>query len=157
MSTSQFISAGDASYKDLTPVSYEKGNSVATIVLKAKTEDKRKSRKKQERLDKLYRNARFVLVPSLAEGCGLTALEAMSRGTPVICSTGGSLPEIVGDAALLHAPTNAAQLANLMTQLWRDDALQQDYAQRAKQRASQFSWAKSAHETWVLYRASNSC
>ena len=110
-----------------------------------------------DELDKLYRNARFVLVPSLAEGFGLTALEAMSRGTPVICSTGGSLPEIVGDAALLHAPTNAAQLANLMTQLWRDDALQQDYAQRAKQRASQFSWAKSAHETWVLYRASNSC
>ena len=102
-------------------------------------------------LDQLYRNARCVVVPSLAEGFGLTALEAMSRGTPVICSTGGSLPEIVGAAALLHEPTDVAQLANLITQLWNDEALRQDYAYRARQRASQFSWAKAAQETLQVY------
>ena len=79
-------------------------------------------------LDQLYKQARFVLVPSFAEGFGLTALEAMSRGTPVICSTGGSLPEIVGDAALLHNPTDAVQLASLITKLWNDEALRQEYA-----------------------------
>jgi glycosyltransferase involved in cell wall biosynthesis len=102
-------------------------------------------------LDALYRQARFVLVPSLAEGFGLTALEAMARGTPVICSTGGSLPEVVGDAALLHEPTDVAQLASHITNLWNDEALRRDYAQRGQQRASQFTWAKAAQQTLRIY------
>jgi glycosyltransferase involved in cell wall biosynthesis len=109
-----------------------------------------------EELDGLYRQARFVLVPSLAEGFGLTALEAMSRGTPVICSTGGSLPEVVGDAALLHEPTDGAQLASHINTLWGDDVLRREYAQRALQRASQFSWAKAASETLGIYTATGS-
>jgi len=104
-------------------------------------------------LDVLYRQARLLVMPSLSEGFGLPVLEAMSRGTPVVCSGAGSLPEIVADAALLHAPMDDAELAQHIQALWTDDLLHAEYARRGLARAEQFSWARAARETLEVYRA----
>ena len=102
-------------------------------------------------LDQLYREARMLVFPSLSEGFGLPALEAMARGTPVVCANTGSLPEIVGSAALLHDPLNVQQLAQHMCQLWLDDALYAEYRARGQGQAAQFSWPRCAHETLAIY------
>lgn len=103
------------------------------------------------RLHTLYCQAKMLLLPSHYEGFGLTALEAMTLGTPVICSNAGSLPEIVGDAALLHDPLDVATLGEHILRLWHDTALHNDYAQRGLQRAQLFSWARAARETLKIY------
>jgi glycosyltransferase involved in cell wall biosynthesis len=104
-----------------------------------------------EQLDTCYRGARLLAFPSLSEGFGLPALEAMARGVPVVCSNAGALPEVVGDAALLHDPLDAAALARLMRMMWISDAVHDDYARRGRQRASQFTWSRAARETWAVY------
>lgn len=105
-----------------------------------------------DELDALYRQARLLAMPSLSEGFGLPVLEAMSRGTPVVCSDAGSLPEIVGEAALLHAPKDDAGLAQHLRALWMDDALHAEYARRGRERAELFSWERAARETLKVYR-----
>ncbi|GIV85821.1 MAG: glycosyl transferase family 1 [Candidatus Roseilinea sp.] len=107
----------------------------------------------EDKLDALYRQARLLVMPSLSEGFGLPVLEAMSRGTPVVCSNAGALPEIVADAALLHSPTDDAELARHILALWADDALHAEYARRGLARARDFSWARAAQETLEVYRA----
>jgi glycosyltransferase involved in cell wall biosynthesis len=77
-------------------------------------------------LPALYRGARVVVVPSLAEGFGLTALEAMASGTPVVASNTTSLPEVVGDAGLLVDPTDVRAIADAITAVLTDDALHKD-------------------------------
>lgn len=103
-------------------------------------------------LDRLYRAARLLAMPSLNEGFGLPVLEAMTRGTPVICSNAGALPEVAGDAALQHDPLDDAMLAQHIHALWQDDALHNDYRRRGIDRASQFSWQRTAQETLQVYR-----
>lgn len=103
-------------------------------------------------LDALYRGARLLAHPALSEGFGLTVLEAMQRGTPVVCSDSGALPEVAGDAALFHAPGDAAQAAAHIERVWRDDALHAEYAVRGRARAAQFSWDAAARETLMVYR-----
>ncbi len=107
----------------------------------------------EEELDALYRRARLLVMPSLSEGFGLPVLEAMSRGTPVVCSGAGSLPEIAADAALLHEPTDDFELACHIIALWTDDALHAEYARRGLARVQRFSWARAAQETLAVYRA----
>ncbi len=104
-------------------------------------------------LNQLYREARMLVFPSLSEGFGLPVLEAMGRGIPVVCSNTGSLPEIVGTAALLHDPLNRQALAQHMSQLWADDALHAEYAMRGLRQAAQFSWERCASETLANYEA----
>jgi len=104
-------------------------------------------------LDALYRRARLLAMPSLAEGFGLPVLEAMARGTPVVCSTGGALPEVAGDAALLHPPTDDAMLASHIWSLWQDNALHAELSRRGAARAARFSWARAAEQTLAAYRA----
>ncbi len=104
-------------------------------------------------LDALYRSARLLAMPSLCEGFGLPVLEAMSRGTPVVCSDSGSLPEIASDAALMHPPMDDALLARHILALWNSDALRDEYARRGRERAQQFSWAQAARETLQVYQA----
>ncbi|MCS6848706.1 MAG: glycosyltransferase family 1 protein [Anaerolineae bacterium] len=105
-----------------------------------------------DELDALYCRARLLVMPSLSEGFGLPVLEAMSRGTPVVCSSAGSLPEIAADAALLHEPMDDAELAQHIHALWMDDALHAEYARRGLARAQRFSWARAARETLAVYR-----
>lgn len=103
-------------------------------------------------LDALYRQARLLAMPSLNEGFGLPVLEAMARGTPVTCSNAGALPEIAGEATLLHDPLDDATLAQHIHALWTDDALHNDYRRRGIERASQFSWQRAAEETLEVYK-----
>jgi glycosyltransferase involved in cell wall biosynthesis len=103
-------------------------------------------------LDALYRHARLLAMPSLHEGFGLPVLEAMARGTPTVCSNAGSLPEIAGDAALLHDPQDDAMLAKHIHALWFVDALHDEHRRRSIERAAQFSWQRAASETLEVYR-----
>jgi len=94
-------------------------------------------------LPALYRGARVLLLPSLYEGFGLTALEAMACGTPVITSNVSSLPEVVGDAALLIDPHDPGTLADALTRIMTDDALAKSLRARGLARAGLFSWERT--------------
>ena len=103
-------------------------------------------------LPAVYSGATAFVLPSIYEGFGLPTLEAMACQTPVIASTGGSLPEIVGDAALLVDPFDVAALAAAMGRIWREPALRQEMVERGRARARQFSWRRAAEETLDVYR-----
>lgn len=89
----------------------------------------------------LYRRAALVVFPSLYEGFGLPPLEAMACGCPVACSDAGSLPEVVGDAAVLFDPADPSAIAAGV-----EDALARarDLAARGTERAARFTWAATA-------------
>jgi glycosyltransferase involved in cell wall biosynthesis len=87
----------------------------------------------------LIRGAKVALFPSLYEGFGLPALEAMLLGTPVICSNTASLPEVVGDAALMVDPYDNVALANAIRTLDSDADLRADLSQRGKLQAAKYS------------------
>jgi len=99
----------------------------------------------------LYNAAQLLVHPALYEGFGLTPLEAMACGTPVIVSNVSSLPEVVGDAALLVDPKDAEGFAVAMWRVLRDPALRQELRQKGLCRAKKFSWEKTARETLALY------
>ncbi|MGH7334339.1 MAG: glycosyltransferase family 4 protein [Candidatus Rokuibacteriota bacterium] len=101
-------------------------------------------------LARLYRQARMLVLPSLYEGFGLTALESMACGTPVIASNVSSLPEVVGEAALLVEPTDVEAIAAAMTRLFNDDALVKELATRGPTQAARFSWQKAAGAVQAL-------
>ncbi len=101
--------------------------------------------------DHLIRGARLLVLPSLYEGFGLPPLEAMARGVPVICSNAGSLPEVVGDAALLHDPHDHETLARHLRVLWADPKARTALAGRGLVQASGFSWDRAARETLAVY------
>jgi glycosyltransferase involved in cell wall biosynthesis len=101
-------------------------------------------------LPRLYRQARMLILPSLYEGFGLTALEGMACATPVIASNVSSLPEVVGDAALLVEPTDVESIAAAMTQLFIDDALAKELRIRGPAQAARFSWETAARAVKTL-------
>jgi glycosyltransferase involved in cell wall biosynthesis len=99
-----------------------------------------------DELPALYRGARALALPSLHEGFGLTALEAMACGTPVVTSNVSSMPEVVGDdAALLVDPHDTPAMADNLLRLVVDDALRKELRERGLTRASQFSWQRTAN------------
>lgn len=91
-----------------------------------------------------YSAARALVLPSLYEGFGLPALEAMACGTPVIASRGGALPEVVGNAGLLFDALSVDQLTSALTRVLADASLRRDLAASGRARAAQFTWAASA-------------
>ena len=99
----------------------------------------------------LCRAASVFAFTSAYEGFGLTPLEAMACGAPVICSNRTSLPEVVGDAGLLIDPRPEAIAAALVTTL-TDPALRADLARRSVARAALFSWRVTADQTLAVYR-----
>lgn len=100
----------------------------------------------------LYSGATAFLYPSFYEGFGLPPLEAMSCGTPVVCSDTSSLPEVVGDAALTVAPDDVDGLAASILRLVGDTALRDDLARRSLERAALFSWERAAREVLAAWR-----
>ena len=106
-----------------------------------------------DELPDLYRRARMLLLPSLYEGFGLTALEAMACGTPVITSRASSLPEVVGDAGLLVDPTSTDELTAAVDRLFADDALAADLRERGLARARSFSWEGTVRGVQAIIRA----
>ncbi|HWP02731.1 MAG TPA: glycosyltransferase family 1 protein [Gemmatimonadaceae bacterium] len=95
-------------------------------------------------LPALYRGARALLLPSLYEGFGLTALEAMACGTPVVATSSSSLPEVTGGAAVLIDPHDTKAWADAIVRLVTDDASVRDLRPRALARAAEFSWDRTA-------------
>lgn len=99
----------------------------------------------------LYRLATVFVFPSLYEGFGLPPLEAMASGTPVITSNVSSLPEVVGDAALLIDPYDPRAIAEAMRRLLGDEALRQSLRVRGLARARHFSWDRSIARVRQIY------
>jgi len=99
----------------------------------------------------LYRLARVFVFPSLYEGFGLPPLEAMASGTPVITSNVSSLPEVVGDAAMLIDPYEPEAIAGAMRRVLVDDRLRDDMRERGLARAREFSWGRSVQRVRDIY------
>ena len=100
-----------------------------------------------------YAKARVAVVPSLYEGFGLPAVEAMACGRPLVSTTGGALPEVVGDAGELVPPADSWSLAGAIGRLLRDPGYAAELAGRARQRVEQhFTWHCAAKQTEAVYR-----
>ena len=99
----------------------------------------------------LYRLASVFVFPSLYEGFGLPPLEAMASGTPVITSNVSSLPEVVGDAAILIDPLRPDAIADAIARVLTDSALRDDLRRRGLERARHFSWDRSIRRVREIY------
>lgn len=99
-----------------------------------------------------YSAATMLVYPSLYEGFGLPVLEAMACGTPVIASDQSSLPELVGEAGILVAPTDVDALRSAIQRLTDDAALRSQLRASGLARAREFSWRRTARETLSVYR-----
>jgi glycosyltransferase involved in cell wall biosynthesis len=104
-------------------------------------------------LQSLYAGCVALVHPALYEGFGLTPIEAMARGTPVLASNAASLPEVVGDAGLLLDPIDPEVWADSMTLVLRDDTVRIRLATRGRERAARFTWAECARRTVEVYVA----
>lgn len=100
----------------------------------------------------LYNAASLFAFPSLYEGFGLTLLEAMACGTPVVAANNSSIPEIVGDAALLIEAQDVKAIADAMTRVLTDDTVQTNLIKKGLERSANFSWEKCARQTIDAYR-----
>jgi glycosyltransferase involved in cell wall biosynthesis len=101
----------------------------------------------------LYRGATLFVYPSLYEGFGLPVLEAMSCGTAVIASHAASLPEIVGEGAVLFDPHDVEGLAEAITTLLQDLDRRERLAAEGLERARFFSWQKTVAQTVEVYKS----
>jgi glycosyltransferase involved in cell wall biosynthesis len=99
-----------------------------------------------------YAGARLFALPSIYEGFGIPALEALASGTPVVSSNGGSLPEVVGNAGLLLDPQDTTAWADAIERVLLDPVLEARLRQQGPVQASRFSWERAAQETISLYR-----
>jgi glycosyltransferase involved in cell wall biosynthesis len=101
----------------------------------------------------LFYNASDLFVfPSCYEGFGFPPLEALACGTPVICSHATSLPEVVGDAALLFDPLDEDALVGLMARALDDEGLRHACRRRGLERIRRFTWGRTAEQTIAVYR-----
>lgn len=100
----------------------------------------------------IYSAARMFVFPSLYEGFGLPAAEAMASGVPVIASDRASLPEVVGDAGVTVAPSDVDGMRNAILKLAEDDRERGLRAARGLAQAQNFSWARCARQTANAYR-----
>ena len=97
--------------------------------------------------------AEALALPSRYEGFGFPALEAMACGTPVVVSDGGSLPEVVGDAALVVKVDDVGALEDALRMVLNDAGLRADLRERGERNVLRFSWKKAATETLRMYES----
>lgn len=98
-----------------------------------------------------YQRADVYVLPSQYEGFGLTVLEAMACGTPVICSKTSSLPEVGGEAAIYMDPRDRKTLVDAMCRLAGDPGLRKALSQKGIEQAARFSWDETARQTLAAY------
>jgi glycosyltransferase involved in cell wall biosynthesis len=104
-------------------------------------------------LPALYNLATALAHPAYYEGFGLTPLESMACGTPVVSSNAASLPEVVGDAAVVVAPTDVDGWTDALDRVLHDPGLASDLRRRGIIRAAEFTWEKAASKTWRILEA----
>jgi len=99
-----------------------------------------------------YDEAKIFVFPSLYEGFGLPPLEAMAHGTPVVTSNVSSLPEVVGNAAVLVNPENIFEIMRALHRVLTDQALRDRMKERGYQQVTKFSWETSVRRIMEVYR-----
>jgi glycosyltransferase involved in cell wall biosynthesis len=106
-----------------------------------------------DQLAALYTGAEALVYPSFAEGFGLPPLEAMACGTPVVASNLSSLPEVLGDAALLVDPHDIGQVADATARILADSELRRTLIARGRRRAQRYRWAETARHMLAIFEA----
>jgi len=104
-----------------------------------------------ETLRCFYESAAAFVFPSRYEGFGLPPLEAMACGAPVVTSNVSSLPEVVGDAAVLVNPENVFDIARGIKEALLDETLRAELICRGRAQAARFSWEKAARQVLEIY------
>jgi glycosyltransferase involved in cell wall biosynthesis len=99
-----------------------------------------------------YRACRLMIFPSTYEGFGLPVLEAMTAGKPVVALRAASLPELVGDSGMVVEANDPGEIARAALAVVDDQPLWQRLSQKARQRAAEFTWRRTASETLAVYR-----
>jgi glycosyltransferase involved in cell wall biosynthesis len=99
----------------------------------------------------LYNNARALVLPSLEEGFGLPAVEAMACGIPVIASDRGSLPEVVGEAGVFFDPSRADMLVTLLRDVLNNKSHRESMSRVGLERSKLFTWKLAAQSTAALF------
>lgn len=105
-------------------------------------------RQSQENLENIMASAFALTFVPYFEGFGIPLIEAMQCSIPIICSNTTSMPEIVGDAALLINPFETSDISKAMIQLYKNPLLQKQLIEKGMQRKTHFSWDKSANLLW---------
>jgi len=103
-------------------------------------------------LPAFYKLADLFAFPSLYEGFGVPVLEAMACGCPVVTSSTGATPEVVGDAALIVNPKSVDEIYKATVRVLEDEKLKKELVSKGYARAKKFSWEKSARETLSVFK-----
>jgi glycosyltransferase involved in cell wall biosynthesis len=103
-------------------------------------------------LPALYAGAAAFVFPSFYEGFGFPPLEAMACGTPVVASRGGSLPEVLGEAASFPLTWDVEEWRGAVRQILSDSTLRQTLVERGLRQVSRYRWSETARQTWQVYR-----
>jgi glycosyltransferase involved in cell wall biosynthesis len=106
-----------------------------------------------EMLRVFYDAAKIFVFPSLYEGFGLPPLEAMAHGTPVVTSNTSSLPEVVGNAAVLVNPENVFEIMRALHRVLLDQPVREKFKQRGYEQVKKFSWETSARQIIEVYES----
>ncbi|MEO1179961.1 MAG: glycosyltransferase, partial [Cyanobacteria bacterium J06636_28] len=107
----------------------------------------------KETLIQIYNAADVLVAPSTYEGFGITVIEAMACGLPVVASNVTSLPEVVNDAATLVDPLDTDGIAHAVEQIFTQPALRDEFIQKGFKRAAQFNWHNTAEQIAQIYES----
>ncbi|WP_379971139.1 glycosyltransferase family 4 protein [Ectobacillus sp. sgz5001026] len=105
----------------------------------------------QEEMPYVYRNAKFLVFPSLFEGFGIPLVEAMRTKTPIVCSNAGSIPEVVEDCALLFDPTSPEDIALKILEVLNEQT-RTELINKGINQAEKFSWEKCSKSTLEVFK-----
>jgi len=101
----------------------------------------------------LYSHTKLYVTPSLGEGFGLTALEAMAHGAPVVSSNASVMPEVYGDAAVYCNPKDPEDIARQVAKVLDDDKLRNQLIAAGAKQVKRYSWKKMSEETLTVYKS----